>query len=503
MSKKIEERVNRSFTNATPDISQSVIADCQSRNVSRPVPAKRSTISFWKVATLALALILVVTGIFGGVELGATAQAAVVALDVNPSIELKVDGRNRIIQATANNDDAQIILQSMDLKGSKLDVAVYAIIGSMVTHGYLSEYTNSVLVSVDTKKQDLYNEIIDVVTSKIEVTLKEKNIEASVVAQWIKDKEEIASIANEYNISTGKATLITKIIDASSKDTSVNATVYTVEDLVNRTVNELAIIFAKYAGDKVDEIVTNGSASEKAYIGKDQALAIALEEFGLSSNMDTGLDLHTKVDLDIENGVMVYEVEFVYGDYKYEIDIKAVNGEIIKMEKKALSLRDNPPDTELTDDQLIEIATQGIENVTNVTIERDGKRVEVLFQTEEHCYEVELTPSGKVVGMEKHNIVQGGTDILTEEKIEKIALEILSRQLHFLDGQIEEIDCELSADGTYYEVCIEVFGMEFDLRINAVTGEPMRFGMGNHGFGDGTPGELPGGTDGDHHGGRD
>ena len=502
MSKKIEERVNRSFTSATPDISHSVMAECQSLNVRRPSHAKRSGVSFWKIATVALALILVITGVFGGVELGATAQAAVVALDVNPSIELKIDGKNRIIEAIANNNDAQIILQSMDLKGSKLDVAVYAIIGSMVTHGYLSEYTNSVLVSVDTKKQQLYNEIIDAVTSKIEVTLKEKNIQSSVVAQWIKDKDEIASIANEYNISKGKATLITKIIDASSKDTSENATVYTVQDLVNHTVNELAIIFAKYAGDKVDEVITNGSASEKAYIGKDQALAIALAEFGLDSNLDTGLDLRAKVDFDIEKGVMVYEVEFVYGDYKYEVDVKAVNGEIIKMEKKALSFRDNPQDDELTDEQLIELATQGIENATNVTIERDGKMVEVSFQTEEHRYQVELTRNGHVVSIEKHAIAQGGTDILSEEKIEKIALEILSRQLHFLDGQIEEIDCELSDDGTYYEVCIELFGMEFDIRINAVTGEPMRFGMGNHGFGQGDSGKLPGDHD-DHHGGRD
>ena len=161
MSKKIEERVNRSFTNATPDISRSVMAKCQSLNVRRPSQAKRSGVSFWKIATVALALILVITGVFGGIELGATAQAAVVALDVNPSIELKIDGKNRIIEAIANNDDAQIILQSMDLKGSKLDVAVYAIIGSMVTHGYLSEYTNSVLVSVDTKKQQLYIKIYE------------------------------------------------------------------------------------------------------------------------------------------------------------------------------------------------------------------------------------------------------------------------------------------------------------------------------------------------------
>lgn len=61
------------------------------------------------------------------------------------------------------------------------------------------------------------------------------------------------------------------------------------------------------------------------------------------------------------------------------------------------------------------------------------------------------------------------------------ATEWISRQWQFVDGQIEEIDVELSDDGNYYEVEIELFSMEFEFRINAKTGEPMRFGRGNGG----------------------
>lgn len=75
-------------------------------------------------------------------------------MDVNPSIELKIDSNNRVIKVVANNADAETILQSMDITGSTLDTAVYAIIGSMTTHGYLTDATNSVLVSVDTKRED-------------------------------------------------------------------------------------------------------------------------------------------------------------------------------------------------------------------------------------------------------------------------------------------------------------------------------------------------------------
>lgn len=482
MSRKIEEKVNSTFSKATPDISQSVIAHCKDTTVYRPVTSqKRSNVTFWKLATFALALVLVVTGVLGGVKLDATAQAAVVSLDVNPSIELKIDKRNRVKEAIANNDDAQIILQGMDLEGSTLDVAVYAIIGSMTVHGYLTEYTNSVLVSVDTKKESTYNEIIDMVTSKIQTTLKERNIESSVVAQWLKDKDQVGQIANDNNISKGKANLITKIVDASNLDTTEGAPHYTVEDLANRSVNELAIILAKYTGDKVDDCITNGIASEKSYIGKDQALKIALEYAGIpvDPSMDTGIELHYHVDFEIEKGMMVYEVEFLYQGFKYEVDVKAVDGEVVKYEKKSNNLNEDINQPDLTDAELIAKATEGVEGATNAQItERDRHNVEVTFQAGDYIYEVEISKKGTILKEEKHLATHGGADLLSEDKIKKIALDILSKKLSFLDDQIDEIDCELSEDGTYYEVEIEIFGMEFTFRIDAKTGEPTKLGGG-------------------------
>lgn len=477
MSNKIEEKVSSTFQKATPDISQSVIADCKNTTVYRTQPTRQQNGMFWKVAALALALVLVITGVVGGIELGTTAQAAVVVLDVNPSIQLKIDGKNRIIDAVANNQDAQVILQGMNLQGSTLDTAVYAIIGSMTVHGYLSEYTNSVLVSVDTKKESTYNQIIEMVTGKIQVTLQEHNITSSVVSQWIKNKDIAGQIANEYNISMGKATLIAKIVSASSNDTSANATTYTVQDLANRSVNELALILANYAGQQVQDCITNGNASEKAYIGKNQAVQIALTEVGI----DTNLQPATKVDFDIEEGVMVYEVEFVQGDYEYEVDVKAVDGEVLVVEKQKRIYDEDDSLTTLTNDQLVQEVTKGLDDVTNVQVDSGkGNKVQISFQSGNYYYQVEISPKGTIWEWKKHLVAQDGGNIITEEKIKQIALEMLSHQLSFLDEQIEEIDCELSDDGTYYEVEIELFGFEFEFYIDAKTGEPMRFGGLGH-----------------------
>lgn len=74
---------------------------------------------------------------------------ATVSLDVNPSVEIKINQKERILDVIPLNEDGRTIVGDMDFSGSSLDVAVNAIIGSMLQNGYLNELANSVLISVD------------------------------------------------------------------------------------------------------------------------------------------------------------------------------------------------------------------------------------------------------------------------------------------------------------------------------------------------------------------
>ena len=84
-----------------------------------------------RYAALAACLILCLTATM----LFRFMPSASVYLDVNPSVELKVNYSNRVTGAIPRNDDAEEILADMDLRGTDLDVALYAILGSMVHHG--------------------------------------------------------------------------------------------------------------------------------------------------------------------------------------------------------------------------------------------------------------------------------------------------------------------------------------------------------------------------------
>ena len=79
-----------------------------------------------------------------------------------------------------------------------------------------------------------------------------------------------------------------------------------------------------------DNISSVGSASDKAYIGQEKAKAAAIAHAGLS---DSDVS-YFETDMDTENGIMVYEVEFKCGGYEYEYDINALTSEIVQYSRE-------------------------------------------------------------------------------------------------------------------------------------------------------------------------
>ena len=61
-------------------------------------------------------------------------------------------------------------------------------------------------------------------------------------------------------------------------------------------------------------------------IGEAKAKQIALTHAGVSE----GSIREYECELDREDGIMVYEIDFECGNYEYEYEINAITGEIVK-----------------------------------------------------------------------------------------------------------------------------------------------------------------------------
>ncbi|MBO5338901.1 MAG: hypothetical protein J6A96_04295 [Clostridia bacterium] len=136
-----------------------------------------------------------------------------VYLDVNPSVELQVNNESKIVSCIPTNNDAEIILNGLELKGVDMNTALTAIIGSMYVNGYLSTDSNSILVSVNTSDEDNETSIIESITDRINKVFEKTDMECSIITQSVELNDELKQRAEENGVSVGKMHFIDKIIE--------------------------------------------------------------------------------------------------------------------------------------------------------------------------------------------------------------------------------------------------------------------------------------------------
>ena len=417
--KNINQTVKTSFEKVTPDVFDQVVEHCTPRAAKTVVlPARKNP--YLRMISVAAAFLLLLGIAFTSIGYGwSNAVTTTVSLDVNPSVEILLNRNEKVKEIHALNEDARIILGDMNFEGSSLDVAINALIGSMLRNGYITELANSILISVDDNNADRAKNLQEKLTREIETLLQTETFNGAILCQTVTKTDELSAVAKAHNISLGKAKLINQLVAQN--------TTYTFEDLVGLSINDLNLLVE--SGHAAPENTqSSGTASEKAYIGFDKAKEIAFTHAAVPA----GTTLNAKTDLDSEKGIIIYEVEFTYDGYEYEYDINATTGEILHVEKErdddkrpsdnqsgtqttpnqgtssdSQSGTSNPPAaTELTAEQVKQIAFNhaGVtaDKVYGLKVERDRDDGVVTYDVEfkadgvEYEYEIHAV-SGKIL----------------------------------------------------------------------------------------------------------
>ena len=396
-NEKMEQRLASAVEKTAPNDVNGVLSRCDERKGTViPMTTKKTTKRRWTtLAAACLALVL----LFGGGMLyqQAHAVASVVSLDVNPSIELKVSRNAKVLSCTPLNEDAKAILADMsggaDLKGAKLDVAVNAIVGSLVRNGYLNSISSAIMISVEDKDTARAEKLQRELTSAVDGVLQTSEARAAVLTQTLTQDAGLEQQARENNISTGKAALVNRVLALNSAlrfDALARLSVEELKDLAeagapampigtDKAMDIAAAAFgkastAKMAYSEVDpeldespahyEVEIRSQTGEEfeykvdAYtgaileskreaadgtevpvvqpskpaasgdIGYAKAKSIALSHAGVSENKAYDME----IELDDEDGTLVYEVEFKSGDMEYAYEIDASSGAVLKHE---------------------------------------------------------------------------------------------------------------------------------------------------------------------------
>ena len=396
-NEKMEQRLAAAVEKTAPNDVNGVLSRCDERKGTViPMATKKTTKKRW--TTLAAAcLALVLLGGGGMFYQQAHAVASVVSLDVNPSIELKVSKSEKVLVCTPLNEDAKAILADMgdgaDLKGAKLDVAVNAIVGSLVRNGYLNSISSAIMISVEDNDTARAEKLQRELTSTVDGVLQTSEAKASVLTQTLTQDAGLEQQARENSISTGKAALVNRVLalnPALKFDALAKLSVEELKDLAeagapampigtDKAMDIAAAAFgkastAKMAYSEVDPeldespahyeveirsqsgeefeykidaytgaileskreaadgtevpVVQSSKPAASVDIGYAKAKSVALNHAGVSE----GKAYDMEIELDDEDGRLIYEVEFKSGNMEYSYEINAATGAILKHE---------------------------------------------------------------------------------------------------------------------------------------------------------------------------
>lgn len=182
---------------------------------------------------------------------------ATIYMDVNPSIELRVNSKEKVTLAKANNKDGELVLENMDLKNTDLNTAVNAILGSMVKHGYLDETHNMILLSVDSKDQSQNDALRGALLQDIQACMDSLLGEGNILDQNVDVDDVLDELAEKYSITPGKAALLQRIVEAYPTLDYKELAKLSVKDLAMYLKKQGIDVrrFVNYTGKDLDDIL--------------------------------------------------------------------------------------------------------------------------------------------------------------------------------------------------------------------------------------------------------
>lgn len=188
-----------------------------------------------------IALIVITTMFFSGLDLdsimGVNAYA-IVSLDINPSVEFKINKDNIVKEIIPINKDGEDII-NQEMIGMKIEDAIFYGIQNAIQKEYLTEENNMVLISkVSIKEKN--NDDTDIKEKVIEKIEESDNTENIKLVYFNANQENLKK-AEENNVSIGKYELYQKISEKNKNISIDQVKEMKVTEIINKNKSVIKI----------------------------------------------------------------------------------------------------------------------------------------------------------------------------------------------------------------------------------------------------------------------
>lgn len=160
-----------------------------------------------------------------------------VTLDINPSMEWKLDEQQRVVRVTAYNKDADNILTELQLEGVQLDTALRMLLDNEQFSAYMK--TGFLEVSVYSENSSVSLDLEQQINQQLEEVVPQNQFHCSHL------DDDTHQEAQQHHMSAGKYRVIDEILRHDSAKS--------VEELQKLSMKELYSVLERYDPSAVPE----------------------------------------------------------------------------------------------------------------------------------------------------------------------------------------------------------------------------------------------------------
>lgn len=179
-----------------------------------------------------LSLMFIIIG--AGAFLSYHTPVATISVDVNPSLELKLNSWNYVVEVVPYNEDAQNIIDSLPLCNKRMESSISTLLADSLFSQYLKE-NGDLTFTIVSKNKEKYE---DILTNHFQYNIKNVTI--------VKSDDNTLNEAHRHHLSVGKYYAYKQL---SSYDTSID-----IEDCRHMTMHEIHTKIQEHCNDKTDDI---------------------------------------------------------------------------------------------------------------------------------------------------------------------------------------------------------------------------------------------------------
>lgn len=342
----MEQKLQQAFDHASDGLFSDILAECQQERMltdmernsidaatgnylpeksEQPLKEPRAQGRRRMLPSLAMtaAGIILILGVFMTFRLVQSNQVAtVVTLDLNPSVQLDVNKNDQVLRALALNDEGAGVLAGMKLEKTHFNVAINAIIGSMLQSGFMAEDINTFLISVDNKSEEKSAEMRNLIVRQLEALMATNSLEGMIISQKLRIDDAVTAMAGQFGISSGKAYLLRHIYEKYPE--------IPLDVLAAMGIGELADLFAHtIAQDEDVELYGRTPDDQQKLLDRASILTMLYERWQLDTVNIRFASIHLQKD-----DQPAFEVMIKDGSKIWLAVVDARTGEILSEEQR-------------------------------------------------------------------------------------------------------------------------------------------------------------------------